>query len=305
MANNFPWDDKNFISEYWLRNYRAVQKVIFDRECVQKLKIFFSANQVLYYGHMALVKLKELFVTTDHKKYASNNKLCLEFQTEANFLLFAFLQIVTPYRDIVKKSGCFTKDEINHYFFENGQADFFRSFRNFQTHSAIPVFPWRVHKNFATGTTYLDIYTSEQLVDNIVAYAETAQQHQYKSFQNGGLDFFKENQKIPIYDLENDFLSFLFSIHKIFYDRLISIYGRDLDECEHYLKRGEDYFIFCRKIALKSIKSESPEHSRDTEQNRFPYLFKYLGGVPRFTPQCPEKIFGDHAEEQEKKSCKN
>lgn len=125
MANNFSWDDKNFISEYWLRNYRAVQKIIFDCECVQELKIFFSANQGLYYGHMALVKLKELFVTTDHKKYASDNKLCLEFQTEANFLLFAFLQIVTPYREIIKKSSCFTEDEIRHYFIKNSQADFF------------------------------------------------------------------------------------------------------------------------------------------------------------------------------------
>mgnify|MGYP003100838599 FL=1 len=253
---------------------------------------------------MALVKLKELFVTTDHKKYASDNKLCLEFQTEANFLLFAFLQIVTPYRDIVKKSGCFTKKEINHYFFKNGQADFFQSLRNFQTHCAIPVFPWQVHKNFATGATYLDIHTSEQLVDNIVDYAES-DQNKYKSFKNGGLNFLNENKKNPIYILENDFLSFLFSIHKIFYDRLISTYGSDLDECEHYLKRGEDYFISCLKAALKSIKSDLPEHSHDTEQNRFPHLLRHLGGVPHFTPQCPEKIFGDHAEEQEKKSCKN
>lgn len=304
MANNFPWDDKNFISEYWLRNYRAVQKIIFDCECVQELKIFFSANQVLYYGHMALVKLKELFVTTDHKKYASDNTLCLEFQTEANFFIFSFLQIVTPYREIIKESSCFTEDEITHYFIKNSQADFFRSLRNFQTHRAIPVFPWQVHKNFATGATYLDIHTSKQLVDSIVDYAES-DQNKYKSFQSGGLDFLNENKQTPIYNLENDFFSFLFSIHKTFYDRLISTYGSDLDECEHYLKRGENYFISCRNIALKFIKSELPEHSRDTEQNRFPYLFKYLGGVPHFTPQCPEKIFGDHAEEQEKKPCKN
>lgn len=304
MANNFPWDDKNFISEYWLRNYRAVQKVIFDRECVQKLKIFFSANQVLYYGHMALVKLKELFVTTDHKKYAFDNTLCLEFQTEANFLIFSFLQIVTPYREIIKESSCFTEDEITHYFIKNSQADFFRSLRNFQTHRAIPVFPWKAHKNFATGTTYLDIHTSEQLVDNIVNYAES-DQNKYKSFKNGGLDFLNENKQTPIYILENDFLNFLLSIHKIFYDRLISTYGSDLDECEHYLKRGEDYFVSCLKAALKSIKSDLPEHSHDTEQNRFPHLLRHLGGVPHFTPQCPEKIFGDHAEEQEKKPCKN
>lgn len=304
MANNFPWDDKNFISEYWLRDHRAAQQKIFDRECVQKLKIFFSANQVLYYGHMALVKLKELFITTDHKKYAFDNTLCLEFQTEANFLIFSFLQIVTPYREIIKESSCFTEDEITHYFIKNSQADFFRSLRNFQTHRAIPVFPWKAHKNFATGITYIDIHTSEQLVDSIVNYAES-DQNKYKSFKSGGLDFLNENKQTPIYILENDFLNFLLSIHKIFYDRLISIYGSDLDECEHYLKCGEDYFISCLKAALKSIKSDLPEHSHDTEQNRFPHLLRHLGGVPHFTPQCPEKIFGDHAEEQEKKPCKN
>ena len=303
MANNFPWDDKNFILEYLLQDHKKVKKIILDCECVQNLKIFLSANQVLYYGHMALVKLKELFVTIDHNEYAFNEERGQEFQTEANFLLFSFLQIFTPYRDIVNSSGLFTKEEKDMYF-KNEQADFFRSLRNFQTHSTVPIFSKNVHKDFVNGVVCIDICMSKTLIENIINYAESGQ-NTHHNFKNGGIKFLKQNKNIPIYILANDFLKELFSIHKIFYDRVISKYGSDLDECEYYLKRREDYFISCLKTALKFMKYDFPERSCDTEQNRFPHLLRHLGGVPHFTPQCPEKIFGDHAGDLEKTPCKN
>ena len=65
MSNDFEWNEHNFAEKYI--TIKNTKSKILSTKSVKLFKIFFSANQILFYAHMSMVKLRKLFDENDIK----------------------------------------------------------------------------------------------------------------------------------------------------------------------------------------------------------------------------------------------
>lgn len=278
MANNFHWNEDSFDL---YGNLKDTKEKILSVECVGVFKKFFSANQILFYAHMSMVKLRRLFdyVNSDCSFYDSKDFL-QKFQTEANFFLFTFLQSVLPYRDAVKNTGLVCDSVIKQKLTQNSEFDFFISLRNFQTHTAVQIFNWTRHYNLKNNKGYADVLMSNELINEIYIFMNECRR---KNFQNGGYEFIVKKSDVPIYILANNFLTNLIEFHKDLFSLLKDKYGKDLDECEFYLRKIEEHNTSCiLNVLQRAIKLPEEDFVIKGESPRFMNLLRELGGEPIF-----------------------
>lgn len=278
MSNDFEWNEHNFVDKYI--NVKDTKNKILSTESVKQFKIFFSANQILFYAHMSMVKLRKLFDENDNKISSEDHIHLQKFQTEANYIFFSFMQTILPYRDAVKNTKLMSYEEINKELINKPEFDFFLSLRNYQTHEAIPILNWTIHHNFKSERKYVDVLIKEELIDDIYIFKNNSE---WKNFKNGGYEFLLKNRNVPIYILANDFLKQLIEFHKDLYELLKERIGKDLDECEYYLRKIEEYHVMCISNAFKKvIKLPAEAFPVKKQYLRFDLLLREFGGEPTF-----------------------
>lgn len=92
-----------------------------------------------------------------------------------------------------------------------------------------------------------------------------------------------KNRNVPIYILANDFLKQLIEFHKDLYELLKERIGKDLDECEYYLRKIEEYHVMCISNAFKKvIKLPAEAFPVKKQYLRFDLLLREFGGEPTF-----------------------
>jgi len=278
MSNNFEWNEHDFAEKHI--TIKDIRRKILSTESVKQFKIFFSANQILFYAHMSMVKLRKLFDENDIKKSSEDNIHLQKFQTEANYLFFSFMQTILPYRDVVINTKLMSSEKIKMELTNNPEFDFFLSLRNYQTHEAIPILNWTIHHNFKSERKYVDVLIKKELIDDIYVFMNNSGR---KNFKNGGYEFILQNKNIPIYVLANNFLSRLIEFHKELFELLKEKVGKDLDECEYYLRKIEEYHALCIGNAFqKIIKLPGDAIPVKKEYVRFDLLLREFGGEPTF-----------------------
>lgn len=281
MSNCFEWNEQNFAEKYI--HIKDTKTKILSTESAKQFKNFFSANQILFYAHMSISKLHSLLYSTDIVQQSDDYLFLQKFQTEANYLFFSFLQTVLPYRDSVSDNGLMNSEDINGRLINNPEFDFFLSLRNFQTHSSVPILDWTVHHNLKNEERYVDVLIRKELIDDIYIFMNGSKR---KNFKNGGYEFILKNCNVPIYILANDFLKNLIEFHKELFSVLKEKHGKDLDECEYYLRKIKEYHIFCFRNALQKVLKLPNEASPAREDySRFGLLLKEFGGEPIFFEQ--------------------
>ncbi|MBT9747785.1 hypothetical protein [Desulfovibrio desulfuricans] len=278
MSNNFEWNEHDFVEKHI--NIKDTKNKILSTESVKLFKIFFSANQILFYAHMSMVKLRKLFDENDNKMSSEDRIYLQKFQTEANYLFFSFMQTILPYRDAVKNTKLMSHEKINKELINKPEFDFFLSLRNYQTHEAIPILNWTIHHNFKSEKKYVDVLIKEELIDDICIFKNNSE---WKNFKNGGYEFLLQNKNVPIYILANNFLKRLIEFHKYLYELLKEKIGKDLDECEYYLRKIEEYYAMCiHNTFQKVMKLPDEAFPVKKEYLRFDLLLREFGGEPTF-----------------------
>lgn len=278
MGNYFSWNDSDFIEKY-IHDEGKIRQEIMSVECISIFKYFFSANQVLFYAHTSLVKLHDLFESVNicPEKFDDYDFL-QQAQTEANFFIFTFLQTILPYRDLIKHTNLLHQNVFESIFKNNGEFDFFISLRNLQTHVVSPVFTWSVYKNVVDKKTYFDVELSNKIFD----YIKSDMHNSKKSFKNGGYDFIVKNKETKIYILANDFLNYMYLIHKYCYEIFLLKYKKDIDECEYFLKKGTDYTRSCTEFILKkSIPNLNGKEKIEHATSPYYHILKEFGCEPK------------------------
>lgn len=289
MSNMFDWNKENYL-EYYVKNHQEFKDKIVNQECIKIFHKLFSANQVLFYAHISLVRLQELFNKMNNVTSITHNFEELQkFQTMANFYMFSFIQIIMPYKDIVQKLNRLSN--INNDCFCNckDQFDFFRSIRNMQTHAYMPVFVWSVHKNFKSKIEYVHIVLNKNILESIERFKYESKSEGHKNFEDGGYEFIMKNKDTPIYILASNFLDNLYQIHKKVFDNIIKKYGSDLDECEFYLEKTSNYAENIILNIFKRYNIPIPEQEKECFL-RHKNIIRYFGGLPQI----------DYSEELEK-----
>ena len=283
MKKLFDWTDENFI-ETFVRNPEQVKQIILSQKCISIFQKVHSANQILFYAYSAIKNIKKIIDKINQNPNMDNFDLLQEFQTNANYHMFTFVQCVLPYRDAITSSCLFDKEKLNLIFKENEQFDFFRSLRNLQTHVSVPVFQWEFHKDFLRKTSYIDIRINNLILNSIKDFKD-GDENKGHNFKKGGYEFIIKNKQIPIYILSNDFLKYLYNIHSEVYSQMLKKYGEELDCCEYYLAKMADYTerTILQIIQRNSTKKLLPEKVKP-QPKRFEHILRNLGGLP-YLPQ--------------------
>lgn len=184
-----------------------------------------------------------------------------------------------PYRDLIKNTELLDIKVFNNIFKNNEQCDFFVSLRNFQTHVISPIFTWSVTHSIVDKRSCFDIILDENILNNIEFYMNNSKS---SGFKRGGYDFIVKNKKTKIYILANKFLDYLYLIHKYCYEIFLLKYKKDIDECEHFLKKGADYTHLCTELILKkSIPNFKVKDKIEYAPSPYYHILKELGCEPQ------------------------
>lgn len=278
MANNFSWNNDNFI-EYFVKNRKAVQRKIMEAYSVEVFEKIFSANQLLFYAHLSLVKLYNLLCYMDNLSEKSR-EVMLGFKSEANYYLFAFLQTVLPFRDTIQNTRLLPKQEFEEKFKNNEAFDFFKSLRNYQTHTLVPIFSATNSHIFSQGKKFVDMKFPHSFLQEIKEFIDDDARD---NFKNGGYDYLEKNIKNSVYALSGEFYSYLSEILSDIYVIFLKKYEDDIEECELYLKRADKYDTQNRQSIWKQQLHLNFEDREDTTPllPRFEAIARRLGGYPR------------------------
>ncbi|ATD82428.1 MULTISPECIES: hypothetical protein [Desulfovibrio] len=294
MVNNFSWNNDNFI-ECFVNNRKAVLHEILAAHSVIIFEKIFSANQLLFYEHLSLVKLHNLLCYMDNLSKKSR-EVTLGFKSEANYYLFAFLQTVLPFRDAIKNTELLPGQEFDEKFKNNGAFDFFKSLRNYQTHTSVPIFSTTNSYVFSQDKKFVDTSFPHNFLKEIKEFMDNDRRD---NFKNGGYDYLKKNIKNSVYVLSGEFYSYLSEILSDIYAIFLEKYGDDIEECELYLKRADEYDTRCWQHIAKQQLHLNIEDKEGTSPVplRFEAISKRLGGYPRCMEEIQFNAIPQHSDE--------
>ncbi len=280
--NDLPWT-KDTYNQYLLenatsfKNNQLITEKILNCDTIKRFNHILSLENLMFYAYNSIVKYANLYKKVNEIEVIDVH-LKQKFQSEANFLIFAFLQTITPFRDIVTDNNFMTIENIRLQF-STGEFDFFTSLRNLLTHKTIPVVGWTEHIDLVRKTKNINIPIADRFLRVIELDMQTENRNR---FRYSGYDFILSKKNISFGILMTQFWKKMHkNIFQCIMDDFLLLHGEELDLCNYYLEKHNEFASAELKYALrKAIPTISLD--KEKKRERFYHVLLLLGGAPEF-----------------------